>query len=87
MRECRFCEFWTRHNVGTCSQKIQTTEGNFVTPQTPGTYGCNIQAEDKSKFKTSFRQDTDGNIYISGNFSKAYLRELIEFIEAEIKEK
>ena len=86
MRECRFCEYWTQHSIGTCSQKILTTDGNFVVPKTVGTYGCNIHSTDNSKFNTLFRMDKDEIIHISGNFSKQYLKDLIEFMEDKIKE-
>ncbi len=39
---CDECEFWTQHRVGTCSQKVLTTDNRFVNQQTQHDYGCNV---------------------------------------------
>ncbi len=37
---CDTCEYWTRYDIGKCSQKVKTTDNKFVNLQTLGNQFC-----------------------------------------------
>ena len=83
---CQNCKFWAEHKrEGTCSQKIKTTDNILLNQIVSCDYVCSLHEDDDIKTYFNFYIKENGDIAISGTYTKKMLYRMREYLDEKLK--